>query len=405
LLLLVWMAARPTSIHRLVGIVIPAAALFAPLVVQQLGRGNWLGLFATPGHPVVAGRPSGLELAIGSPAGAVHGWDALLATLGITQGGPAIVALTLAPLAALALLSLFLPGSRRSIPAMLVALLGFVTAVAVSQIEVSMVGSQTTPIWAGPALSLYWLGLVAAAVFALESLEASAAAPAFIVGATVVVLAVPLLGGAASGQIAVAESNGRLLPAFVSAEAGSRPGLGTLELTAEPNGGIGARIHRGLGTTLDEQSSLDATATTLSEADTELATLAGNLASRSGFDVAAELDRLQLGFVLVPEGAGEPDRQRLVQALDGNRLLTPIGQTANGFLWNYEGLADGVAPSGPGPAGTTVGLAVLVGQGVVFGITLLLAIPTTRRRRVRAVVGASEAQAGPLGQPQGSDDE
>ena len=390
LLLLVWMAARPTGIHRLVGIVIPAAALFAPLVVQQLGRGNWLALIATPGHPVVSAAPSGLHLAVGSPTDGLHGWDAFLAGLGVPAGGAVVVAAALAPLALLALLALFLPGSRRSIPAMLVALLGFVTAVVASHIDVSMVGSQVTSVWAGPALSLYWLGLVGATVAALEAFAGAAAAPAFIVGAGLLALAVPLFVATATGQVAVTESNGRLLPAFVSAEAATRPDLGTLELTAEPGGGISATIHRGLGTTLDEQSTLDATDTMLSEADARLATLAGNLASRSGFDIAAELDALQLGFVLVPDGADEPDRQRLVQALDGNRLLNPIGETANGFLWHYEGLAEGAAPSGPGPAGTAVGAGILAAQGVIVGLTLLLAIPTSRRRRVRSTGAAQE---------------
>lgn len=387
LMLLAWMAARPASIHRLIGIVIPAAALFAPLVVQQLSRGNWLALFATPGLPVLTETPTGLHLAIGAPDGGLHGWDGFLAGLGLSTGAGAAVAATLAPLAILALLALFLPGSRRSIPAMVLALLGFVTAVIAAHAQVTMVGSQTTPIWVGPALSLYWLGLVGAVVAAIEALAVSASAPAFIVGVGVVALAVPLVTAAATGQLAVTESNGRLLPAFTSAEAATRPDLGTLELSAQPGGGIAATIHRGLGTTLDEQSTLSATDTGTREADARLATLAGNLASRSGFDVAAELDALQLGFVLVPEGDGQPDHQRLVEALDGNRLLSPIGETANGFLWHYEGLANGTAPSGPGPAGTTLGLGILIGQGVVFGLTLLLAVPTSRRRRVRSASG------------------
>ncbi|HPM51177.1 MAG TPA: glycosyltransferase family 2 protein [Rhodoglobus sp.] len=391
LLLLVWMAARPTSIHRLVGIVIPAAALFAPLVVQQLGRGNWLALFATPGHPVISGTPSGLQLAIGSPSGGLHGWDAFLDGLGIPAGGSVVVVVALAPLAVLALLSLFLPGSRRSIPAMLVALLGFVTAVIAAHIDVTLVGSQTTSIWVAPALSLYWLGLAGAVMAALESLATRATVPAFLVSIGVVALAVPLFAAAATGQTAVAESNGRLLPAFVSAEAATNPGLGTLQLSPEPGGGIATTVHRGLGTTLDEQSTLDATDTAVSEADARLATLAGNLASRSGFDIAAELDALQLGFVLVPDGADEPDRVRLVQALDGNRLLNPIGETANGFLWHYEGLADGDAPSAPGATGTSIGTGILVGQGIIVALTLLLAIPTSRRRRVRTT-GARDAE-------------
>lgn len=388
IMLVAWMAAKPKSIHRLIGIVVPAAALFAPLVWQQLGRGNWLGLFAEPGVPVLSPAPSGWQLALGAPAGALHGWDAFLAALGAPSAiAPIIVFVLLGPLAALAILSLFLPGSRRAIPAMLIALLGFATAVIGAHIEVTLIGSQVTPIWPGAALSLYWFGLVGGMLVALEALGKGAAIPSFVVGIALIVVAVPLFTASASGSIAVAESNGRLLPAFASAEAATRPELGTLQLTAQPDGGIGVTVHRGQGTTLDEQSTLDSTATEISEADARLAVLAGNISSRSGFDIAAELDDLQIAFVLLPAAStaeAEPVRQRIAEALDGNRILTPIGDTASGFLWHYEALSEGEAPGGPSPAGTPLGLGILIGQGIIFGLTLLLAVPTTRRRRVRA---------------------
>jgi hypothetical protein len=131
---------------------------------------------------------------------------------------------------------------------------------------------------------------------------------------------------------------------------------------------------------------LQATDTAVTREDERLAVLAGNLASRSGFDVAGELDSLHLAFVLVPHNpdASDSTRQRLVDALDGNRALTPIGDTAAGALWHYEALGEGAAPNGPGPLGTTTGILVLAGQGLVFLLALLLAIPTTRRRRVRS---------------------
>jgi hypothetical protein len=388
IMLIAWMAAKPKSIHRLIGIPVPAAALFAPLVIEQIGRGNPLALFAEPGVPVLSVTPSGWQLALGAPAGALHGWDAFLASLGVAPGlAPIIVVVLLGPLAALALLSLFLPGSSRAIPSLLIALLGFVTAVIGAHIEVTILGSQTTLIWPGAALSLYWFGLVGGVVVALEALGTSAAVPAFVAGIALVAVAVPLLVTAATGSIAVAESNGRLLPAFASAEAATQPDLGTLQLTAQPDGGIAVTVHRGQGTTLDEQSTLDSTSTEISEADARLAVLAGNISSRSGFDVAAELDALQIAFVLLPAAASddaEAVRQRVAEALDGNRILTPIGNTSSGFLWHYEGLGEGEAPGGPSPTGSPLGLGIIIGQSIIFGLTLLLAVPTTRRRRVRS---------------------
>jgi len=314
-------------------------------------------------------------------------------------------------LGTLALLAVFLPGARRSIPALLVALLGLVTALLGNQLLLASVGSSANPIWPGAALSLYWLGLVAGATGALDALARRAAIPAIVLAVTSLLLAVPFVSALSTGTSTVNAGSARLLPAFVTAEAANQADLGTLRLVAQPGGSLAATVQRGAGTTLDEQSTLQSTRTELSESERRIAVLAGNIASRSGFDVAAELDALQIGFVLLPpsatsvagtlkntpgsaaenaaentvaDAAAEAVRQRTAEALDGYRILTPIGDTAFGFLWHYEGLADGTAPSGPGPLDTTLGVAILVGQGIVFGLTLLLAVPTTRRRRVRS---------------------
>ncbi|WP_309619405.1 glycosyltransferase, partial [Salinibacterium sp.] len=299
--LVAWIAANPRGVLRIIGIPIPAAALFAPLVVEQLDRGNGLALFAEPGVAVATAAPSGMQLALGGASGGLSGWDAFLDALGVSVGvAPFVVVALLAPLALLAVLSLFLPVSRRSVPAMAIALLGFITAIVGAHLSVTLIGSTSTAIWAGSALSLYWLGLVGAMVASLDGLRTAATAPALVTAVALVALAVPLLTVAATGAMEVTASNGRMLPAFASAEAASRPDLGTLQLTAQPGGGIATTLHRGLGTTLDEQSTLAGTDTALSAVDKRIATLAGNLASRSGFDIAGELDDLQIAFVLLP---------------------------------------------------------------------------------------------------------
>ncbi|GGK95533.1 hypothetical protein GCM10007382_14720 [Salinibacterium xinjiangense] len=386
--LVAWTVVNPRGLLRILGIPIPAAALFAPLVIEQVSRGNWLAIFAEPGLPVGDVVPTPLHLLLGVPSHGLAGWDLFLAQFGLPPGiAPIVVAALLAPLAILALVSLFVPGFRRSVPALVMALMGFSTAVAVSQLMVTTIGSTATPIWAGPALSLYWFGLTGAMVVTLDVVRRAEVAPALVAAVTLVALAAPMVTVAATGTIAVAASNGRLLPAFASAEAANRPELGTLQITAQPNGGIATTVHRGLGTTLDEQSTLAATDDSLGPRDARIATLAGNLASRSGFDIAGELDALQIAFVLLPnvtDDGAAGTRQRVADALDGNRSLTPIGATANGFLWNYGNIADGPAPVGPGPLDTTLGVWVIIGQAVVIGLTLLLAIPTTKRRRVRA---------------------
>ncbi len=395
---LAWLFANPTRIHRLIGIPIPAAALFAPLVVQQLQRGNWLALVAEPGLAISGGTASGWQLALGSPAAGIDGWTAFTTAVGLpTAAAAIIVCVLLAPLAAVAMLALFVPGSRRAVPAMVIALLGFATAVIGAHLEVSFVGATAIAVWPAAGLTVYWLGLIGATVVALEALGKATALPAIVVAAAAVIVAVPLLAATVMGTSAVTSASGRLLPAFVTAEAAARPSLGTLEIAAQSDGAISATIHRGEGTTLDAQSTLHSTATTLSAADIRLATLAGNIASKSGFDTASELDSLQIGFILVPSAPTDvaaATRQRVAEALDGNRLLTPVGSTANGYLWHYTELKDGAAPGGPAPTATPIGLGIIVGQSIVFGITLLLAIPTATRRRVRASAAGGNEPAG-----------
>src|SRR5690606_4354821 len=53
-----WMVVQPRGLHRLILVPLPAVALFAPLVVDQFGRGNLMGLLADPGVPVDTGSPA-----------------------------------------------------------------------------------------------------------------------------------------------------------------------------------------------------------------------------------------------------------------------------------------------------------------------------------------------------------
>lgn len=393
--LLGWAAANPRGIARIIGIPIPAAVLFAPLAFEQFSRGTPLALLAEPGLALRAATPAVHELVVASPAAGLDGWTVFLAAIGLpAAAAPVVVIVLLAPLGILALLSPLLPGALRGIPAMVLGLLGFVTAVACLHLQVTITGSTASSIWPGSALSLYWLGLVGAMAISLEGMRKAAAIPALVAAVFLAVLAIPALVASSTGAIAVQASNGRLLPAFASAKAAADPSLGTLEISAQPGGGIAVTVHRGVGTTLDEQTTLAATDVAVSPEDERLAVLAGNMASRSGFDVAAELDALHLAFVVVPHtaDADELTRQRLLDALDGNRILTPIGDTTTGTLWHYEGLGDGSAPTGPGPLGTTTGIVVIAVQGLVFLLALLLAVPTTRRRRVRSARVTDDAE-------------
>ena len=380
---LAWAVANPRSLYRTWVIPVAAAVLFAPLVIAQIARGSAIAVLADPGVPSVFGAASSWQLALGAPAGGSNGWGAFAASLGLPAAATlVIVAALLAPLAALAVLSVFLPGSRRAIPMLALSLLGFVTAVASAHLELSHVGAATTPIWPGSGLSLYWLGLVGAAVVALEALASAVVLPALLAVIGSVALAAPLIAAPLLGTAAITETNGRMLPAFVTAQSRTEANLGTLELTAQADGSLAAVVHRGAGTPLDEQSTL--AATNPAEIEGDLATLAANIAARSGFDAAPALEQAGISFVLVPEapaGAAAAARTRAADALDSNELFLAVGETDFGFLWRFTGTVEGV-PSETAPAGQLLVL------GLVFGAAALLAIPTgTRRRPVAAATG------------------
>ena len=388
--LLAWIVARPKSVHRLLGIPIPALALFAPLIVQQALRDNLIGLFADPGvpAPTVPGTP--LNLALLSPSAGLDGWAAVASSFGLPGVSAfVIVAALLLPVGVLALLALFVPGSRRAIPSMIIALLGFATAVAASHLQVSHLRSAAVPVWTGSGLSLFWLGLVASVLVALDALGRFAIPVGILTAVTATVLVLPLLGSVLLKTTPV-EAGARILPAVVMAEAEGHPRVGTLVLIPQPDGGLAATVQRGSGSSLDEQSTLAATSTAPDATSRRVATVAGNLASRSGFDAGPELTKLSIGFVLLtPDDTAV--HKRTSEALDSNAQFAPVGATDNGLLWRFRGLSDEKSIVTEGNTDAALGSVILVGQGIVFGMTLLLGIPTARRRRL-AVSGSNPGQ-------------
>lgn len=401
-LLVLWVAfiaARPASAHRLAGIPLVAAVMFAPLVIDQVTRATPLALLADPGALATgAVTASGVQLALGSPAGGSNGWTALLGALELPgAAGPFVAAALLLPLGVLAFLSLFVRGSRRAVPALATALIGFLTAVLASRLELAASGIDTATVWPGSALSVFWLGVLGAALVTLDALSRTAVGSGVLLAVASVLVVVPLVSASALGTSGVAGGSDRILPALVDAEAESRPDLGTLLIRPTGEGAIAAELQRGRGATLDDQSTLDLTATGFSESDDRIATLAGNLVSRSGYELAAELDALAIEFIVLEQSATDAAATvftRAREALDGTPVLTPVGETPNGLLWRTVADSSSAAPTGPGNAATGYGLAVLAVQGVVVLLTVLLAVPTTRRRkRVTQSGAAADARA------------
>ncbi|MGG7509631.1 glycosyltransferase [Plantibacter sp. YIM 135249] len=388
-LVLLWIVAAAFAgrgVARVLLVPIPALALFAPLIWQQgIHRGNWFGLLADPGAVVPGVAASGWQQALGFPLGHLGGWSQIAAALGLPGLSPVIaVPALLAPIAIVALFALFRPGTARAVFLLFAAFLGLVTAVAASHLYLASTGGQTAPVWTGAAISLYWLGIVGAAVRGLDGIKRGAAIPALVIVLATAVVAVPLAIAQPLGTAVVEESNGRLLPAYVTAATESDPRLGTLIITPQDDGSIAAIVVRGSGETLEEQSTLASTARGTSGDDRIIATLAGNLASQSGLDPTKTLQAQGIAFVLlspVKENANSTTAAattlRAATALDSNPALISVGETQTGTLWRA------VADVGTGPAipkQTVVGTLVAVGLGVVFLIVILLSVPTGASR-------------------------
>lgn len=382
--------------HRRVFIPVPAAVLFLPLVLAQLSRGNVLAVLADPGVPSATRAPSAFQLVIGQPVPDWSGW--LPTTSGLVTAAwilPVLMAVLALPLAVAAIGAVL--GHRWAVAgaALVVALLGFATAFGATHVTVTGVGSTTTIVWPGSGLSVYWLGIVAAACIGLDVLPRTAPVAALVTTVLAAVTVAPAFAAFYLGNAVIQPTSGRVLSAYVNAEAQANPDVGTLVVEPQDDGSLAVSLERGQGSTLDDQTTLDSTALTLSRSGSQLATLAGNLASRSGYDPEPALKELGVSFVLLDDVSGDAPagaqtvHDRAAGAIGQNALFTSIGETTSGQLFHYDGTVD--RPSTGSAAAQATHVLYLVVLGVVFGAAALLAVPTAPRRR-RATSNVIEAE-------------
>lgn len=404
-LLIAWVVALAVSGRaavRLAGLPIPALALALPLVVEQFGRGSPLALLADPGVPAGGPIPSVWQLALGLPGGGWGGWDEVAGAIGLD---PRIIASFLVvPLVLAALAAVLAPGVRRALLSLGAVLLGFATAVAATRVSVAIVGPEVVPVWAGAGLSLAWLGLVLAAVISLDAIRRGAAIVAAVVAVVSLVAVGPAAAAIATDAVPLMPAGERSLPAYVIAQAETDPRVTTLLMEPEADGGIRATLEHGTGETLDDQSTLDQTRTELTPEEEELATIAGNLASKSGFDTEAAVREFGVAFVLLApardDGRGATQaEERARTALDANAALVGVGETEFGTLWRFSAAQpDAAAARIPAGAGGWLAVVITTMQLVVIGATVLLSIPTgggreADRRPRRRVGGRIQARA------------
>jgi GT2 family glycosyltransferase len=391
-LILLWLGAVALTgryVSRFLAIPVPALLLFAPLVVWQILRGNPLGLLADPGATAPAAAAARWQMALGFPVTGLGGW------LDLSGIGPAtlnsvvsvIVVVLVGVLAALAVAGLFSPTPIRAQLALLVGLLGLASAVAASLFSVSFEGSIPVIIWPGSAISVMWLALLVAGAAGISVLRRFALYPAVAGITAAVILALPMGIGLVRGVTLVQPSNGETLPAYVVARAEIDKQMGTLILTPQPDGGMGASLERGHGATLDNSSTALTTARTVDATALKLATLTANLSSLSANDSSKQLRAYGIGSVLLapaqvnPAGvttqAATETAARAMVAFDANPALESVGKTDVGLLWRFAHPDTRASAALTSPAGVQPWRAIVLGlQLIALIMTLLLAIPT-----------------------------
>lgn len=379
------------GIARVVWLVVPSAVIFAPLVWTQVRAGNPWGLLADPGVPY-AGAEAGADplgralLAAGFPTSDPGGWASL------TGGTVWWVGLLIAPLAVLALLSVLTPRWIAASGLIVIAVTGLATAFAAVGIAVSFDHSTAVSLWPGAGLSLAWVGLVGAAVIALDAgvhQRVSALRPigALLALLPLAVAVAPALtataAGAESGRTVVTNGPVSTLPAYVAAEGRGSLDIGTIVLDPRSDG-LRVQVVWGGSATLSGQSTVQATRTTAGEGDAELAGLAADLVTPSSSDVVERLAAKGIAFVLLESASDESDvirgdRLSAASSLDQRDLLDPVGATSRGDLWRVNAA---VAPRAA-LDDHRVGLQRLVALGSlgVIVVALLLAVPTAASRR------------------------
>ncbi|MER7796914.1 glycosyltransferase [Microbacterium sp. NPDC096154] len=387
------------GLARVLWIVVPSIVFFLPLVRAQLERGTPWALLADPGRPWVGPEPAGsLLLALGLPGADPAGWGGLLTWMGASEPQTAWVPLLLAPVALLALAAPLTPRWRAGIGAVAIAVTGLVSAHLVAGVQVSFTQSHPVPVWPGTALSLAWLGVVAAAAVTLDAgirRPALARLAAVVAALCVAIVAVPSLTALARGEALLTNGPESTLPAYVTARAADERDVGTVVLTAQQDGAVAARLVWGAGDTLGGQSTLQSTDPRPDESDRLLAEVAGDLVSASSGQVQERLGELGVRFVLLESGddaetdASRTRRLDAVAAIDQRSGFVRVGETAKGVLWRLE--ADPQPRASLDDHEQSTARWIATAQALALLVALLLAVPTfaSRReaRRMPRVVG------------------
>lgn len=382
------------GVGRVIWLLIPSAVVFAPMLWERLRAGDAWSLLADPGVPLGAEPGADLVrrvfLTAGFPGTDAGGWAA------VTESPALWIALSVVPLVALALVA---PAAARMIPAsvlLVVALAGLATATLALGVVLSADGPDAIGIWPGTALSLYWIGLLGAALTTLDAwrvLDVARVPLAVVLLLVFAVVSAPAISAPIRGTSGLSEGSASTLPAYVAAE--GRGGLDRATFVITPMaGGTVVDVVWGDTSALGGQTTLRSARTSTDAGDAEAAQLAAALIAESGGDAVDRLAAHGVAYVMLGgDGSTASEeaadlRLQAVTSLDQRDDLEKVGETTKGLLWRVAPeVTDRVTP----PAARADAARAAAVQLGILAIALLLAVPTRRSladaRRWPRVVG------------------
>ncbi|MDM7854007.1 glycosyltransferase [Cellulomonas alba] len=382
LALLVVAVSVPRRRGRVLLVPLPALVLLGPLLASVLHRGSagWRLLAADPaGLPVASTGSDPVHRLLGLPDNpsvlvpdGIHG---LLAT-----AWPLALTAVVLGLAVLALLR-GTPAARAVRAAWCVVAVGLAAATASVALPVAVDDGTVVHGWAGPALSLALLGMLAAAAVGADRLVERLARFTFgrrqlaagLVAAVAMLVPVASLASWAwqargADAVALHTLDRPVVPAVGQQAQESPDASRVLSLTAQPAAAGDAVVRwqllRADGPQLADQAAavatrtLDGGATDVTPAPADPATtevdgVVARVAGASSGDVAGRLGALAVSDVLVPVApAGAADaaraaRQELVGRLDATAGLARVTDNAAGTLWRVQATADRSGQAAP----------------------------------------------------------
>ena len=335
-----------------------------------------LGLFSSPSRFLAE---AGLKYSDGASAGAL---DLLL----LNPGGPGTVAAPLLVGILLAGLAALLRSGRRLAisVAWAAALVGAAFAVASNGAEVAGSGGGTGLTWPGPALLVYGIGLLAAAVVGAEGARGRVTAMSFGWRQPVALLiaAAAALAPLASAAGWVLRGAGNPLslrdpvqvPAFVAEEGATRDQARTLVLSEDSPARISYALVRGSGARLG-----DADIAARTSGANLLDGVVANLLAGSGGDQAGALANYAVHYVML-KGSTSRDVSRTLDSTPGLSRLSREGGTA---LWRVEAPVARLTMVSPDGSGSTP-----VASGPVGAVT---SIPSGASGRTLRLADAADS--------------